>query len=46
MSLPEKIVNVQKVNELNRNHVDGKVSIAKKNKKWIHLELWYREFID
>ncbi|MBF8964689.1 asparagine synthase (glutamine-hydrolyzing) [Pontibacter sp. FD36] len=27
-------------------HLDGKTNIAKEIWKWIHLELWFREFID
>ena len=37
---------VQKVHELYRNHLEGKISISKEIWKWIHLELWFREFID
>ncbi|WP_299701325.1 asparagine synthase (glutamine-hydrolyzing) [uncultured Pontibacter sp.] len=29
-----------------KDHLDGKANIAKEIWKWIHLELWFREFID
>ena len=38
--------NVQKVHELYQNHLDGKINVSKEIWKWIHLELWFREFID
>ncbi len=38
--------NVQKVHELYQKHVNKEVNISKEIWKWIHLELWFREFID
>lgn len=38
--------NVQKVHELYQKHVNREVNISKEIWKWIHLELWFREFID
>lgn len=29
-----------------REHVSGKINIAKEIWKWVHLELWFRTFID
>ena len=29
-----------------QNHISGKINIAADIWKWIHLELWFREFID
>lgn len=29
-----------------QNHLSGKINIAPEIWKWIHLELWFREFID
>ena len=29
-----------------RQHLDGRVNIAREIWKWIHLELWFREFVD
>ena len=40
------IVNPAKANELFQKHVSGKINISKEIWKWIHLELWFREFID
>lgn len=28
------------------DHISGKINIAKEIWKWVHLELWHREFID
>lgn len=37
---------VPKVSKLYQKHVDRKINISKEIWKWIHLELWFREFID
>ena len=29
-----------------KQHLKGKVNISKEIWKWVHLELWFREFID
>ncbi len=29
-----------------KQHLDGKINISKEIWKWVHLELWFREFID
>jgi asparagine synthase (glutamine-hydrolysing) len=38
--------NVDKVKSLYQEHVEGKINISKEIWKWIHTELWCREFID
>ncbi len=40
------LVDVKKANELYQKHVSGSVNISKEIWKWVHLELWFREFID
>ncbi|MFC2110895.1 asparagine synthase (glutamine-hydrolyzing) [Bacteroidota bacterium] len=40
------IVNSPKAIKLYHKHLSGKINIAKEIWKWIHLELWFREFID
>lgn len=40
------IINPTKANELFQKHLKGKINIAKEIWKWVHLELWFREFID
>lgn len=37
---------VHKVKELYQKHVNREMNISKEIWKWIHLELWFREFID
>lgn len=34
------------VENLYERHIKGEINISKEIWKWIHLELWYREFID
>ncbi len=41
-----KIVNPAKAVSQFEKHVSGKINISKEIWKWIHLELWFREFID
>jgi asparagine synthase (glutamine-hydrolysing) len=41
-----EIINIQKAKKLYSNHLSYKVNAAKEIWKWIHLELWFREFID
>jgi len=38
--VPSKAINLYK------QHLEGKINISKEIWKWIHLELWFREFID
>lgn len=38
--------NIKKIHELYQNHINRKINISKEIWKWIHLELWFREFID
>jgi len=40
------LVDVEKANELYKKHVNGSVNVSKEIWKWVHLELWFREFID
>ena len=37
---------VQKVHELFQKHLDKEINIAREIWKWIHLELWFRKYID
>ena len=41
-----KIVDAEKAKQLYSKHLSGEISISKDIWKWIHLELWYRLFID
>lgn len=40
------IIDVPKAQELYKRHLSGEINISKDIWKWIHLELWFREFID
>jgi asparagine synthase (glutamine-hydrolysing) len=40
------IVDSEKVNHLYGKHLAGKIDIANEIWKWIHLENWYRTFVD
>ncbi|SIT75368.1 asparagine synthase (glutamine-hydrolyzing) [Pontibacter indicus] len=40
------IINPDSALSTYRDHLDRKVNVAKEIWKWIHLELWFREFID
>jgi asparagine synthase (glutamine-hydrolysing) len=40
------IVDCKKVDDLYNKHISGKIDAANEIWKWIHLENWYREFID
>ncbi len=40
------IIDVSKAKEQFQKHVNGKINIANEIWKWVHLELWFREFID
>lgn len=41
-----KIINADKALKMYKMHLAGQINIAKEIWKWIHLELWFREFID
>jgi len=41
-----KIIDADKALVLYNKHVKGDINISKDIWKWIHLELWFREFID
>jgi len=41
-----KIINQKTANELYFKHLKKEINISKEIWKWIHLELWFREFID
>jgi len=41
-----KIVEVDAARKLFQRHLNGEVNVAKEIWKWIHLELWFREYID
>ena len=40
------LISVGIAKDLYQNHLLGKVNISKEIWKWIHLEMWFREFID
>jgi asparagine synthase (glutamine-hydrolysing) len=40
------LVDPEKAKEQYLKHLSGKINIAKEIWKWVHLELWFREFID
>ncbi len=40
------IIDVNKAEKLYQRHLNGEINIAKEIWKWLHLELWFREFID
>ncbi len=40
------IVNASIAMNLYNQHINGKINISKEIWKWLHLELWFREFID
>jgi asparagine synthase (glutamine-hydrolysing) len=39
-------IDYKKATKLYQHHLNGKMNISKEIWKWIHLELWFREFID
>jgi asparagine synthase (glutamine-hydrolysing) len=41
-----KLIDPQAVKELYKKHLSGDVNISSEIWKWVHLELWFREFID
>lgn len=41
-----KIIDCDKAINLYQKHLSGEINISKEIWKWIHLELWFREFID
>jgi asparagine synthase (glutamine-hydrolysing) len=41
-----KIIDPNKAKALYAKHLNKKIDISKEIWKWIHLELWFREFID
>lgn len=40
------IVNPSIAMDLYNQHITGKINISKEIWKWLHLEMWFREFID
>ncbi|MFA5010582.1 MAG: asparagine synthase (glutamine-hydrolyzing) [Ignavibacteria bacterium] len=40
------IVDVKKAKVIYQNHLDKKIQASKEIWKWVHLELWFRKFID
>ena len=40
------IIEAETAKKLYQKHLKGDINIAKEIWKWIHLELWFREFID
>jgi asparagine synthase (glutamine-hydrolysing) len=40
------IIDVAKAKSLYTKHINGETNISKEIWKWIHLELWFKEFID
>jgi asparagine synthase (glutamine-hydrolysing) len=40
------IINPKKAEQLYQNHLYGKINISKEIWKWIHLEQWFRKFVD
>jgi asparagine synthase (glutamine-hydrolysing) len=40
------IYDVEKVQKLYQQHLNGEKHIAREIWKWVHLELWYQKFID
>jgi asparagine synthase (glutamine-hydrolysing) len=40
------IINYQKAVEIFNKHLEGKKDFSKEIWKWIHLELWFREYVD
>jgi asparagine synthase (glutamine-hydrolysing) len=40
------LIDHQKASEQYQKHLSGQINIAKEIWKWVHLELWFREFID
>jgi asparagine synthase (glutamine-hydrolysing) len=40
------IINADKAKKLYQKHLNSEINISSDIWKWIHLELWYREFID
>lgn len=41
-----RLIDNHKALQLYQRHLDGQINIAKEIWKWLHLELWFREFID
>ena len=41
-----KLFDVPKVKELYKNHLSENINIAREIWKWVHLELWFRKFVD
>lgn len=41
-----KIIDTQRAKKLYNNHLSGKVNVSKEIWKWIHLEMWFREYVD
>lgn len=40
------LINTQIAQEMYQKHLSGKINVANEIWKWVHLELWFREFID
>jgi asparagine synthase (glutamine-hydrolysing) len=41
-----QLIDAEKAKSEYQRHLNGKISIAKEVWKWVHLELWFREFVD
>jgi asparagine synthase (glutamine-hydrolysing) len=41
-----QLIDTQAAKKLYKKHLSGKVNVSNEIWKWIHLELWFREFID
>ncbi|MFW5793365.1 MAG: asparagine synthase-related protein [Bacteroidota bacterium] len=44
--LSRNIVDTSKAKALYDRHLTGEINISKDIWKWMHLELWFRKFID
>lgn len=40
------LINSHMALQLYQRHLDGQINISKEIWKWLHLEMWFREFID
>lgn len=40
------LINTQKALDLYQKHLSGRINISKEIWKWVHLEMWFRIFID
>ncbi|MEI6852918.1 MAG: asparagine synthase (glutamine-hydrolyzing) [Bacteroidota bacterium] len=44
--LKRNLVDPQKAIKQYQKHLQGKINVSREIWKWVHLELWFREFID